>query len=118
LKGPLPISDTEKDAQAEELVRQYSARLNGDKNYELAFHLGVQVATTFPKSPARQKVELPILVRTVPVGYAVSINKIPYGDTSRDQPVVVGKYSSFDPSVVVEIRKMSKLGGSSRYDGP
>ncbi len=106
------------NAQAEELLRQHLQRLNVDKDYPTAFKLGVQIVRDCPKSPARQRVALPLLVRTEPVGFAVSVNNIPQGETKPGQPVVVATYPSTETKVVIDIRKVSRVGDKSAFEGP
>lgn len=118
VKNPGAANQAKQDQQAEELLRQHLLRLNVDHDYMQAFKLGVQIAHDCPKSPARRQVALPIIVRTEPTGFAVTINNLPQGETKPGSPVVIGTYSSFADKVTVEIRKISRIGGSSSVDGP
>jgi outer membrane protein assembly factor BamB len=104
------------DEEADKLLTIFLAALNFEHDYKKAFDQGVQIAKNYPKSPARQKVQLPILVRTEPTGFAVTVNGLPQGETKAGAPVVVGSYSSFADKVIVQIRRISKSGGTAILD--
>lgn len=113
IKDQKATDEAEMNRRADELLQQHLARLKFDHDYATAFQLGVQIARDCPKSPARQKVQLPVRVRTEPPGFAITINNLPQGETSAQNPVVVGTYSTFVDKVVIQVRKISKIGGST-----
>jgi outer membrane protein assembly factor BamB len=95
----------EEDALAEQLLQQMSVAKVG-KDYAKWHALGVEIWNKYPRTKAREKVTLPVLVRTVPGGYAVTINKLLHGVTSAQQPVIEATYSTLVDKVTIQVRKL------------
>jgi outer membrane protein assembly factor BamB len=106
-EDPEAAERAQKEKAAESLLQDMNYAKNVAKEPKKWFDLGVKILHDFPRTRARTNVILPVLIRTEPMGYAVSVNGQPMGLTSAQDPVVVGTYTTLVDKVVIQVRKPS-----------